>query len=81
MRFERQVALPLSYKGVQLDCGYKIDVVVQQEVVVELTTVEKILPIHQAQIFTYLKLSGKRVGLLINFNSPLLVHGIKRVVL
>jgi len=81
LSFERQVALPVSYKGLQLDCGYKIDVIVEREVVVELTAIEKILPVHEAQLLIYLKLSGKGVGLLINFNVPLLTRGIIRRVL
>jgi len=81
LTFERQVDLPVSYEGVQLNCGYKIDLIVQQEVVLELKTVEKILPVHEAQLLTYLKLSGRHVGLLINFNTPVLTRGIKRIVL
>lgn len=81
LTFERQVDLPVSYKGLQLNCGYKMDLVVDQEVVLELKCMEKILPIHQAQLLTYLKLSGKHVGLLINFNVPLLTQGIIRRVL
>ena len=76
-----QVDLPVSYKGLKLDCGYKIDVVVNDEVIVELKSVERILPVHEAQLLTYLKLSGKKVGLLINFNSSLLTQGIIRRVL
>ena len=79
--FKCQVDLPVSYKGLKLDCGYKIDVVVNDEVMVELKSVEKILPVHEAQLLTYLKLSGKKVGLLINFNSSLLTQGIIRRVL
>ena len=81
LSFERQVALPVSFKGLQLDCGYKIDLVVEREIVVELKAVEKILPVHEAQLLTYLKLSGKHVGLLINFNVPLLTRGIIRRIL
>jgi len=81
LTFERQVDLPVLYKGLQLDCGYKMDLVVEREVVLELKCVEKILPVHEAQLLTYLKLSGKRVGLLINFNVPLLTQGIIRRVL
>jgi len=81
LSFERQVDVPLSYKGLQLHCGYKIDLVVQKEVVLELKAVEKLLPVHEAQLLTYLKLTDKRVGLLINFNSALLTNGIKRFVL
>jgi GxxExxY protein len=79
--FTCQVDLPVSYKGLKLDCGYKIDLVVNEEVIVELKAVEKILPVHEAQLLTYLKLSGRKVGLLINFNSSLLTQGIIRRVL
>jgi len=79
--FKCQVDLPVSYKGLQLDCGYKIDVIVGDEVILELKSVERILPVHEAQLLTYLKLSGKKVGLLINFNSSLLTQGIIRRVL
>jgi GxxExxY protein len=81
LSFERQAALPVSFKGLQLDCGYKIDLIVEREVVVELKAVERILPVHEAQLLTYLKLSGKHVGLLINFNVPLLTRGIIRRIL
>jgi GxxExxY protein len=79
--FKRQVELPVLYKGLNLDCGYKIDLVVQDEVILELKSVEKLLPVHQAQLLTYMKLANKRVGLLINFNVPLLTQGIIRRVL
>ncbi len=79
--FERQLPLPVVYKGLRLDCGYEMDLVVDQRVVVELKAVEKLLPIHEAQLMTYLKLGGYRVGLLINFNVPVLRDGIKRIVL
>ncbi len=81
LSFERQVDLPVSYKGLKLDCGYRIDLIVQKEVVLELKATERILPIHQAQLLTYMKLSGMSVGLLINFNVPLLTQGIVRRVL
>jgi GxxExxY protein len=81
LSFQRQVVLPIDYKGLKLNGGYKIDLIVQDEVVVELKAVEKLLPIHQAQLLTYLKLARKRVGLLINFNVPLLTQGIIRRVL
>jgi GxxExxY protein len=81
LSFARQVDLPVEYKGLKLDCGYKIDLIVQDEVILELKAVEKLLPIHQAQLLTYLKLAHKRVGLLINFNVPLLTQGIIRRVL
>jgi len=78
--FERQVSLPVVYKGIKLDCGYLMDLVVEGEIVVELKTVEKILPIHEAQLLTYLKLYHRPVGLLVNFNVPVLRGGIKRIV-
>jgi GxxExxY protein len=79
--FKRQVPLPLLYKGLKLDCGYKLDLIVQDEIILELKAVEKLLPIYEAQLLTYLRLTGKRVGLLINFNVPLLTQGIIRRVL
>jgi GxxExxY protein len=79
--FRRQIDLPVLYKGLKLDCGYKIDLLVRDEVILELKSVEKLLPIHQAQLLTYLRLAQKRVGLLINFNVPLLTQGIIRRVL
>lgn len=81
LSFERQIDLPVSYKGLLLSCGYRMDVIVEHQVVLELKAVERLLPIHEAQLLTYLKLSGKAVGLLINFNAPLLTRGIKRLVL
>ncbi|MEI8189164.1 MAG: GxxExxY protein [candidate division NC10 bacterium] len=78
--FERQRALPAVYKGIHLDCGYRLDFLVEQSVVVELKAVEILLPIHEAQMLTYLKLGRWSVGLLINFNVPVLRRGIKRMV-
>jgi GxxExxY protein len=75
--FRKQVELPVLYKKVKLDCGYRMDIVVSESLVLEIKTVEKLLPIHQAQLLTYLKLSGLRTGLLINFNVPVLKSGIK----
>ena len=80
LSFKRQVHLPVVYKGIKLDCGYKMDLVVEDTVVLELKTVDQILPVHTAQLLTYLKLSGKKVGLLLNFNAPVLAKGIKRLV-
>ena len=80
LNFKRQVPLPVSYKGIKLDCGYKMDLVVEDSVVLELKTVDRLLPVHAAQLLTYLKLSGKPVGLLINFNEPVLKKGLKRLV-
>ncbi|HEX4130864.1 MAG TPA: GxxExxY protein [Pirellulales bacterium] len=81
LQYVRQVPLPVIYKGIHLDCGYRLDVVVEERVVLELKTVEQLHPIHDAQLLTYLKLSGKRTGLLLNFNVPVLRDGIKRIVL
>jgi GxxExxY protein len=78
--YTRQAPLPVRYKGLDLDCGYRIDLLVQDNVVVELKSVENILPIHEAQLLTYLKLGGWQVGLLINFNVPVLKQGIVRKV-
>ena len=79
--FERLVDLPLNYKGVALDAGYQIDLVYDKRVVVELKAVEHIIPVHEAQLLTYMRLTGIRVGLLINFNVPVLKDGIYRRVL
>ena len=78
--FERQVPLPVSYKSIQLDCGYRLDLVVERAVVLELKAVDTLHPIHEAQLLTYLKLGGWPIGLLINFNVPVLRKGIKRMV-
>jgi GxxExxY protein len=78
--FERQRPLPVKYKNVKLDCGYRLDLVVENRTIVELKTVEQLLPIHEAQLLTYLKLSGLSLGLLVNFNVPVLKNGIKRIV-
>jgi GxxExxY protein len=69
------------YKGVRLDCGYRLDLVVEGRVIVELKTVERLLPIHEAQLLTYLRLAQIHTGLLLNFNAPVLRDGIKRMVL
>lgn len=78
---ERQVQVGVEYDGVSLDLGFKLDLLVDSEVIVELKAVEKLVPIHTAQILTYLKLSHRRLGLLINFNVPRLKDGITRFVL
>jgi GxxExxY protein len=80
MPFERQKPLPVHYKGTQLDCGYRLDFLVDGMVVVEVKAIDRLLPIHQAQLLSYLKLGGWKLGLLINFHVPLLRDGIKRVV-
>ncbi|HSK70016.1 MAG TPA: GxxExxY protein [Candidatus Limnocylindria bacterium] len=77
--FRRQHPLPLNYKGMRLECGYRVDILVDDVVVVEVKTVERLAPIHTAQLLTYLKLGGWPLGLLINFNVPVLKSGIKRV--
>ena len=79
--FVRQQALPVAYKGVHLDCGYRLDVVVEGRVIVELKTVDHLLPIHDAQLLTYLRLAGIHTGLILNFNVPVLRQGIKPMVL
>ena len=78
--FTHQVRLPIVYDGIQLDAAYRIDFIVENCVIVELKAVEKLLPLHLAQILTYLKLSGDQLGLLINFNVPHLRDGIRRVI-
>ena len=81
LSFRRQVPLPVVYKAIHLDCGYRIDVVVEEQVILELKTVERLMPIHEAQILTYLKLSGLHTGLLLNFNSAVLKDGMRRIML
>lgn len=78
--FKRQIALPVIYKSKKLDIGYRIDLVVNDEVVVELKAVESILPIHEAQVLTYMRLGGWKVGLILNFNVTILKNGVKRLV-
>jgi GxxExxY protein len=79
--FQREVPLPVHYEGISLECGYRLDLVIADSVIVELKAIEQLNGIHEAQLLTYLKLSGKRVGLLINFNVPLLKDGIIRRIL
>ena len=80
IRFQRQVIVPVVYKGVSLDCGYRLDVIVEDTVVLELKCVDRVLPIHEAQLLTYLKLLNKPVGFIINFNVSILRNGIFRKV-
>jgi GxxExxY protein len=80
LTFQRQVRLPVVYKEVKLDCGYRMDLVVENAVVVEIKAVERVIPVHEAQVLSYLKLADKPVGLLINFHVPVLKNGIKRIV-
>jgi GxxExxY protein len=78
--FTRQTHLPVAYKNVKLDCGYRMDVVVDNAVILEVKTVERLIAIHQAQLLSYLKMSGLRVGLLMNFHVPVFKSGLKRIV-
>lgn len=79
--FRRQVALPVHYDDVSLDCGYIADIIVDDQLILELKSVERILPLHEAQLLTYLRLRSCHIGLLINFNTVSLTDGIKRCVL
>ena len=81
LAFARQVPLPVIYKGVRLECGYRPDVVVDNSLVLELKTVERLMPVHDAQMLTYLRLGSFRTGLILNFHAALLRDGIKRLVL
>ncbi|OGP71675.1 MAG: GxxExxY protein [Deltaproteobacteria bacterium RBG_16_50_11] len=80
LSFERQKPLSLTYKGKLLDCGYRLDIVVENRIILELKTCEEIEPIHKAQLLTYLKLSGLHLGFLFNFNVPIMRDGIVRIV-
>lgn len=79
--FEREKPLPLEYKGVRLECGYRLDLLVANSVVIEVKAIETIAPVHEAQLLTYLRLGGWHVGLLINFNVAVLKQGIRRKIL
>lgn len=81
LQVAQQVVLPVEYRGVLVECGFRLDLVVEDRVVLELKAVDKVLPIHEAQLLTYLKLSGHRLGLLMNFNVSKMVDGITRLVL
>lgn len=81
LKVERQKALPVIYKSIRMDAGYRLDILVNDTVIIELKAVEELLPIHTAQLLTYMKLSHKRYGLLINFNVKSLKEGIKRYIL
>ncbi len=78
--FERQALMPVVYKGIRLDCGYRVDIIVDKKVILELKSVAEIQPIHKAQLLTYLKLSGLKLGMLLNFNVQLMKDGINRFV-
>lgn len=81
LAFERQKSLPVNYKGTALECGYRLDLLVENKLIVELKSIDKLQKIHEAQILTYMRLSQLNVGLLINFNEIMLKNGIKRFVL
>jgi GxxExxY protein len=80
LKLEEQKPLPVVYKQVKLDCGYRLDMVVEDEIILEIKAVEKLIPIHEAQLLAYLRLAKKRVGLLMNFHVPVLKNGLKRIV-
>lgn len=80
LEVRRQIPMPVVYRGVDIDCGYRVDLMVEGSVVVELKAVERLLPLHEAQLLTYLRLSGRHVGLLLNFNVPVMTQGIRRLV-
>ena len=80
LRIEAQKALPVTYREVKLDCGYRLDLVVEDEIIVEVKAVENLLPIHEAQLLSYLRLANKKVGLLLNFHVSVLKSGLKRIV-
>jgi len=79
IQFERQCEVPLRYKNVVLNCGYRLDFVIEQDLILELKSVQELLPVHHAQVLTYLKLERRPLGLLINFNVPVLKDGIRRI--
>jgi GxxExxY protein len=79
--FKRQLIVPVIYKGVNLSCGHRLDLLVEDTVILELMTIERILPVHEAQLLTYLRLLDKPVGFILNFNVPVMKHGIVRRVL
>ena len=81
VKFLRQVNLPIKYKDVRIDCGYRIDLLIEESVVVELKAVERLLPLHDAQLLSYLKSGSWKVGLLINFNVPVLKQGLRRKII
>ena len=80
LNFERQVPLPVVYKAVKLDCGYVLDIIVEDLVILEIKAVERIMPIHEAQLLSYLRMLDKRVGLTLNFHLSIMKNGVKRIV-
>lgn len=80
LKVEQQKPLPITYKNTTIDCGYRLDMIVENSIIIELKSIEQILPIHKSQLLSYLRLSGLTLGLLINFNVEVLKHGLHRVV-
>jgi len=80
LKFQREVPVPLTYKGRKLDCGFRVDFLVENAVILELKAIEKLLPVHESQVLSYLRFMDKRVGLLLNFNEPILKKGIRRFI-
>lgn len=80
LRVEREVDMPINYDGIRLEVGYRIDLLVERQIIIEVKAVEQVHPVHKAQLITYLKLSGLQLGFLVNFNVPLIKDGIERVV-
>ncbi len=81
VKYQLETEIPVTYKGTHVPCGYRADLIVENELIIELKSVEKLLPVHSAQLLTYMKLGNRKTGLLINFNVTLLKNGIKRFVL
>jgi GxxExxY protein len=81
LSFVTEQPISVRYKNVRMECAFRADFIVEDRIILELKTVDKILPIHEAQLLTYLRITGKRLGLLINFNQKLLRHGVKRIIL
>ena len=81
LRIERQKPIPIVYKDIKLNCGYRLDLLIENSVIIELKSIDAFLPVHEAQILTYMKFSGQKIGLLINFNVTVLKNGIRRFVL
>jgi GxxExxY protein len=79
LAFERQVHLPVKYKGVSLDCGYKLDLIVEAKIILELKAVERIMPIHEAQLLSYLRMMNLKLGLILNFHTSAMKYGIKKI--
>ncbi len=80
LAFRRQVNLPVVYKDVNLECGYRLDLIVEELIIIEIKAVDSILPIHEAQLLSYLRMMDKRVGLILNFHSSIMKYGVRRIV-